>query len=428
MASGGDELGLTGGGSQADLTTVPRMSWRGPFDQSIDRGVQDPAALPVLQTPAHPFVLLAATTVGPARNEEQGRPPSSLRQGHDDGDEDPAYDAAHVDQGTDVRSPTAATTVVRTDQGRSARGASGTGARVSTGAAGTRSGTYVVSNTSGKVVPARVATPPKMEPAVPAAADSVRRHLFRKVSNPRNVWAPSDTSDDSLVPGPRAADVANATVPPLPPLQPPIQASWPSRAATSTLQQRRSSSMDGWQRRAAVPDIRDGDMHRDRYASGLPAVRQHVCQKTSGAAECSVLEGIPAGAYKADKKKGALYVCPSCAMCKEYVYKQGCCDVAATSIYPHQDTYLRTACCCRPEYTHVHQAGVSNDQQGAFILPPADPTDPTDPVCKKTFRDAGLFFRPIHSRRASSCSCRQAHPIDLGTIICCQSNLLTNGS
>ncbi|GIL60012.1 hypothetical protein Vafri_14647 [Volvox africanus] len=87
MASGGDELGLTGGGSQADLTTVPRMSWRGPFNQSIDRGVQDPAALPVLQTPAHPFVLLAATTVGPARNEEQGRPPSSLRQGHDDGDE-----------------------------------------------------------------------------------------------------------------------------------------------------------------------------------------------------------------------------------------------------------------------------------------------------------------------------------------------------
>ncbi|GIL66337.1 hypothetical protein Vafri_19842 [Volvox africanus] len=134
MASGGDELGLTGGGSQADLTTVPRMSWRGPFDQSIDRGVQDPAALPVLQTPAHPFVLLAATTVGPARNEEQGRPPSSLRQGHDDGDEDPAYDAVHVDQGTDVRSPTAATTVVCTDQGRSARGVSGTGARVSTGA------------------------------------------------------------------------------------------------------------------------------------------------------------------------------------------------------------------------------------------------------------------------------------------------------
>ncbi|GIL53642.1 hypothetical protein Vafri_9260 [Volvox africanus] len=72
--------------------------------------------------------------VGPARNEEQGRPPSSLRQGHDDGDEDPAYDAAHVDQGTDVRSPTAVTTVVRTDQGRSAWGASGTGARVSTGA------------------------------------------------------------------------------------------------------------------------------------------------------------------------------------------------------------------------------------------------------------------------------------------------------
>ncbi|GIL51638.1 hypothetical protein Vafri_7587 [Volvox africanus] len=134
MASGGDELGLTGGGSQADLTTVPRMSWRGPFDQSIDRGVQDPVALPVLQTPAHPFVPLAATTVGPARNEEQGRPPSSLRQGHDDGDEDPAYDTAHVDQGTDVRSPTAATTVVRTDQGRSAKGASGTGARVSSGA------------------------------------------------------------------------------------------------------------------------------------------------------------------------------------------------------------------------------------------------------------------------------------------------------
>ncbi|GIL61192.1 hypothetical protein Vafri_15555 [Volvox africanus] len=134
MASGGDELGLTGGGSQADLTTVPRMSWRGPFDQSIDRGVQDPVALPVLQTPAHPFVPLAATTVGPARNEEQGRPPSSLRQGHDDGDEDPAYDAAHVDQGTDVRSPTAATTVVRTDQGRSVRGASGPGARVSAGA------------------------------------------------------------------------------------------------------------------------------------------------------------------------------------------------------------------------------------------------------------------------------------------------------
>ncbi|GIL57508.1 hypothetical protein Vafri_12727 [Volvox africanus] len=134
MASGGDELGLTGGGSQADLTTVPRMSWRGPFDQSIDRGVQDPVALPVLQTPAHPFVPLAATTVSPARNEEQGRPPSSLRQGHDDGDEDPAYDAAHVDQGTDVRSPTAATTVVRTDQGRSVRGASGPGARVSSGA------------------------------------------------------------------------------------------------------------------------------------------------------------------------------------------------------------------------------------------------------------------------------------------------------
>ncbi|GIL53643.1 hypothetical protein Vafri_9260 [Volvox africanus] len=134
MASGGDELGLTGGGSQAGLTTVPRMSWRGPFDQSIDRGVQDPVTLPVLQTPAHPFVPLAATTVGPARNEEQGRPPSSLRQGHDDGDEDPAYDAAHVDQGTDVRSPTAVTTVVRTDQGRSAWGASGTGARVSTGA------------------------------------------------------------------------------------------------------------------------------------------------------------------------------------------------------------------------------------------------------------------------------------------------------
>ncbi|GIL54806.1 hypothetical protein Vafri_10494 [Volvox africanus] len=110
------------------------MSWRGPFDQSIDRGVQDPVALPVLQTPAHPFVPLAATTVGPARNEEQGRPPSSLRQGHDDGDEDPAYDAAHVDQGTDVRSPTAATTVVRTDQGCSARSVSGTGARVSTGA------------------------------------------------------------------------------------------------------------------------------------------------------------------------------------------------------------------------------------------------------------------------------------------------------
>ncbi|GIL57506.1 hypothetical protein Vafri_12727 [Volvox africanus] len=72
--------------------------------------------------------------VSPARNEEQGRPPSSLRQGHDDGDEDPAYDAAHVDQGTDVRSPTAATTVVRTDQGRSVRGASGPGARVSSGA------------------------------------------------------------------------------------------------------------------------------------------------------------------------------------------------------------------------------------------------------------------------------------------------------
>ncbi|GIL57001.1 hypothetical protein Vafri_12275 [Volvox africanus] len=134
MASGGDELGLTGGGSQADLTTVPRMSWRGPFDQSIDRGVQDPVALPVLQTPAHPFVPLAATTVGPAQNEEQGRPPSSLRQGHDDGDEDPAYDAAHVDQGTDVRSLTAATTVVRTDQGRSVRGASGPGACVSSGA------------------------------------------------------------------------------------------------------------------------------------------------------------------------------------------------------------------------------------------------------------------------------------------------------
>ncbi|GIL61645.1 hypothetical protein Vafri_16077 [Volvox africanus] len=134
MASGGDELGLTGGGSQADLTTVPRMSWRGPFDQSVDRGVQDPVALPVLQTPAHPFVPLAATTVGPARNEEQGRPPSSLRQGHDDGDEDPAYDAAPVDQGTDVRPPTAATTVVRTDQGRSVRGASGPGTRVSSGA------------------------------------------------------------------------------------------------------------------------------------------------------------------------------------------------------------------------------------------------------------------------------------------------------
>ncbi|GIL67847.1 hypothetical protein Vafri_21132 [Volvox africanus] len=134
MASGGDELGLTGGGSQADLTTVPRMSWRGPFDQSIDHGVQDPVALPVLQTPAHPFVPLAATTVGPARNEEQGRPPSSLHQGHDDGDEDPAYDAAHVDQGTDVRSPTAATTVVHTDQGRSVRGASGPGTRVSSGA------------------------------------------------------------------------------------------------------------------------------------------------------------------------------------------------------------------------------------------------------------------------------------------------------
>ncbi|GIL49003.1 hypothetical protein Vafri_5491 [Volvox africanus] len=134
MASGGDELGLTGGGSQADLTTVPRMSWRGPFDQSIDRGVQDPAVLPVLQTPAHPFVPLTATTVGPTRNEEQGRPPSSLRQGHDGGDEDPAYNAAHVDQGTDVRSPTAATTVVRTDQGRSAWDASGTGARVSAGA------------------------------------------------------------------------------------------------------------------------------------------------------------------------------------------------------------------------------------------------------------------------------------------------------
>ncbi|GIL51646.1 hypothetical protein Vafri_7590, partial [Volvox africanus] len=89
---------------------------------------------PVLQTPAHPFVPLAATTVGPARNEEQGRPPSSLRQGHDDGDEDPAYDAAPVDQGTDVRPPTAATTVVRTDQGRSVRGASGPGTRVSSGA------------------------------------------------------------------------------------------------------------------------------------------------------------------------------------------------------------------------------------------------------------------------------------------------------
>ncbi|GIL56268.1 hypothetical protein Vafri_11609 [Volvox africanus] len=134
MASGGDELGLTGGGSQADLTTVPRMSWRGPFDQSVDRGVQDPVALPVLQTPAHPFVPLVATTVGPARNEEQGRPPSSLRQGHDDGDEDPAYDAAPVDQGTDVRPPTAVTTVVRTDQGRSVRGASGPGTRVSSGA------------------------------------------------------------------------------------------------------------------------------------------------------------------------------------------------------------------------------------------------------------------------------------------------------
>ncbi|GIL49129.1 hypothetical protein Vafri_5600 [Volvox africanus] len=134
MASGGDELGLTGGGSQADLTTVPRMSWRGPFDQSIDRGVQDPVALPVLQTPAHPFVPLAATTVGPARIEEQGRPPSSLRQGHDDGDEDPAYDATHVDQGTDVRSPTAATTVVRTDQGRSVRGIPGPGTCVSSGA------------------------------------------------------------------------------------------------------------------------------------------------------------------------------------------------------------------------------------------------------------------------------------------------------
>ncbi|GIL56921.1 hypothetical protein Vafri_12213 [Volvox africanus] len=134
MASGGDELGLTGGGSQADLTTVQRMSWRGPFDQSIDRGVQYPILLPVLQTPAHSFVPLAATTVGPARNEEQGCPPSSLRQGHDDGDEDLAYDAAHIDQGTDVRSPTAATTVVRTDQGRSARGASGTGAHVSSGA------------------------------------------------------------------------------------------------------------------------------------------------------------------------------------------------------------------------------------------------------------------------------------------------------
>ncbi|GIL67130.1 hypothetical protein Vafri_20563, partial [Volvox africanus] len=72
--------------------------------------------------------------VGPARNEEQGRPPSSLRQGHDDGDEDPAYDAAHVDQGTDVRPPTAATTVVHTDQGCSMRGASGPGARVSAGA------------------------------------------------------------------------------------------------------------------------------------------------------------------------------------------------------------------------------------------------------------------------------------------------------
>ncbi|GIL51456.1 hypothetical protein Vafri_7442, partial [Volvox africanus] len=59
--------------------------------------------------------------VGPARNEEQGRPPSSLHQGHDDGNEDPAHDAAHVDQETDICSPTAVTTVVHTDQGRSTR-------------------------------------------------------------------------------------------------------------------------------------------------------------------------------------------------------------------------------------------------------------------------------------------------------------------
>ncbi|GIL67484.1 hypothetical protein Vafri_20880 [Volvox africanus] len=87
MASGGDELGLTGGGSQADLTTVPRISWNGPFNQSIDRDVQDPATLPVLQTPAHQLVPLAATTVGPVRYEEQGHLPSSLRQDHDDSKE-----------------------------------------------------------------------------------------------------------------------------------------------------------------------------------------------------------------------------------------------------------------------------------------------------------------------------------------------------
>ncbi|GIL64374.1 hypothetical protein Vafri_18218 [Volvox africanus] len=166
MASGGDELGLTGGGSQADLTTVPRMSWRGPFDQSIDRGVQDPVALPVLQTPAHLFVPLVATTVGLARNEEQGRPPSSLRQGHDDGDEDPAYDAGHVDQGTDVRSSTAATTVVRTDQGRSARGVSGTGARVSTGAG----------PSSGPVRGKRKGGPPSAAAAHGAGNEAKRQH------------------------------------------------------------------------------------------------------------------------------------------------------------------------------------------------------------------------------------------------------------
>ncbi|GIL92717.1 hypothetical protein Vretifemale_20179, partial [Volvox reticuliferus] len=123
--------------------------------------------------------------------------------------------------------------------------------------------------------------------------------------NQRSSWVACDASD-SLVPGTRAGDVVNGMVLPLPPIQSQVQASLPRRAATSTTQQRRSVSMDGWQRRAAVSNIQDDSMHSDRYASGFPVGRQRVRPMTSGDAECSALEDIPAGALKAGKNKGAL--------------------------------------------------------------------------------------------------------------------------
>ncbi|GIM07707.1 hypothetical protein Vretimale_11781, partial [Volvox reticuliferus] len=170
---------------------------------------------------------------------------------------------------------------------------------------GARSGINVLSGTNGKVTPARLATPSMAVPAAPVVASSNGRRFLNKVSNQRNSWAAYDASD-SLVPDTRAGDVVNAMVLPLPPIQSQVQASLPRRAATSTTQQRRSVSMDGWQRRAAVSNIQDDNMHSDRDGVGFPVGRQRVCPITSGDAECSALEDIPAGAFKAGKNKGVL--------------------------------------------------------------------------------------------------------------------------